>query len=111
MKNNKGFTLVELLVVIAILGILLTISAVSVQSILSDSKKKTTEIQDKLIIDAAKAYVLDNLSSCKDGCNVVILTLINGGYLDKPSDNKMLDDKIKIEKDGNSFKYTYEVIN
>ena len=43
--NMKGFTLVELLAVIVILGVLTTITTVSVTDTINKSKNKLTDIQ------------------------------------------------------------------
>ena len=47
MKRKNGFTLVELLAVIGILGILVTIAATSVVSILSNQKETLAKETEK----------------------------------------------------------------
>ena len=60
MKNNKGFTLVELLAVIIVLGIILTIVIPSAITTIDNSNRNVFATSARGLIDAAKAYVMDN---------------------------------------------------
>lgn len=54
--NNKGFTLVELLGVIVILAIIVGLGTIGVVGILSNTKEKTNDLNDRALLDAAVSY-------------------------------------------------------
>lgn len=58
--NNKGFTLIELLVTITLLAIITTISFVSINSIIEESKRSDCKNTLDGIKSAAGEYVSDN---------------------------------------------------
>ena len=60
MKKNKGFTLIELLAVIVILGILLSLSIVSVNGIRKNQEEENKENIIISILTGAKRYATDN---------------------------------------------------
>ena len=55
--NNKGFTLVELLATIAILGILSTITIVTVNSYYEKSRENAVSAFEKNITDYVESYI------------------------------------------------------
>lgn len=59
-NNKKGFTLVELLCVIVILGLLITGSVLAITKMIEHSKKKSIEVQEKLVVKACQSYVQDH---------------------------------------------------
>lgn len=59
MKDN-GFTLIELLAVIVILGILAVIFIPNAVNLLSESKIKIYSSKEKILVQAAKDYVMSN---------------------------------------------------
>lgn len=88
--NKKGFSMVELLAVITILGILSTISIVSVQRILDRAKDEYYDKQRKNLVMAAQSY-LNNYKPAQPkvlGQKVVIdlKTLQEQKYIDKVVD-------------------------
>lgn len=88
--NNKGFTLIELLVTIALLGIIISISFISINSVIEKSKKRDCEKIIDSLKSTASEYVSDKrydkefISSISDSNRSIILTsndLINKHYL------------------------------
>lgn len=77
--KNKGFTLIELLAVIVLLGVLLSITVISVNSIKKkqDEKNKLNIISG--ILTGAKEY---NVDYKIDNDGVLVDTLKNKGYTD-----------------------------
>ena len=53
--NNKGFTLVEMLATVVIVGILLSITTISIVGYINDSREKGQTIEETNIISAAQA--------------------------------------------------------
>ncbi len=108
--RNKGFTLMELLAVIIILGVLLTITILSVNSILNDSKKSLSNVQRKQIEAAAEIYHLQEGIKKNEEC-VDISDLISMGYIES---NDVIDPKTRETLPGSvnikyeSYKYSYE---
>lgn len=109
MKN--GFTLIELLGVIIILGILTTITVVSVNSIISDSKTTLNKSQIATIEKAAESYYL------KEGMNenvecVNISDLKDKGYFTGDvidlSSKEEIPGSVKISLEGNMYSFTYQ---
>jgi len=84
--NNKAFTLIELLAVIAILGIIGTIATIAINSTLNKAENDIDVIQEKMIKEAAKAYVLDNRPSKPDAVMTISKNELND-YIDDDSDN------------------------
>lgn len=58
--NNKGFTLIELLVTIALLGIIISISFISINSVIEKSKIRDCEHIIDSVRSATSEYVSDN---------------------------------------------------
>ena len=99
MKKN-GFTLVELLAVIALIAILGVVASGIMVGSLGGAKDDINKIQEKMIISAAKAYVVDN--GCSGTCTVSVSTLISEGYIDDTTDVRG-----SITVTESSGKYTY----
>ena len=89
MKNKKGFTLVELLATIVILGIISTVTIVTVTEYYQRSKEKTEDAFKKQV----EGYVYDyiTLSGSK-------LAYVNSGYTNLQKCYKDVEDEI-CEKD------------
>ena len=86
--NNKGFTLIELLATVALLAIIVTISFVSINSIIKQSKVNNCEIIVNNLKSAASEYVSDNRykndfvnSITNFKTTITADTLVNGNYL------------------------------
>ena len=88
-SNNNGFSMIELLAVIVILGIISTISIVSVSRLVERSRENYYETQQKQLILAAQSYANDNKS---------VLPKETGSfstvYLKELYDKKYITDKI-----------------
>ena len=75
--NNKGFTLVELLGVVVLLAVITTIAVPSIMSISHNIKEKMLETKLDLILEDAKLYGQDRISTIaknttkytKENCN------------------------------------------
>lgn len=111
--KRQGFTLIELLACLAVLAIL---SGIILSNVYGTSKKKKEEIttyQEKMITDAAEAYMADVIDSTNSECsntNVSVNKLISDGYLSNEYD-KFKNNKVVItctKKDSNNV-YTYEL--
>ena len=61
-KKNRGFTLIELLVVISIIGVLSSITLVSVQAVKNKAKETKSFVEVKELVKALELYKLDNNS-------------------------------------------------
>ena len=63
MKNfsftKKGFTLVELIIVVMILGILLSISIITLVNVVQSGQSKSTKIMAKKIQNAINIYITE----------------------------------------------------
>ncbi len=111
--KKQGFTLVELLACLAVLAIL---SGIVLSNVYETSKKKKEEIttyQEKMIMDAAEAYMADMIDNTNIDCtntNVLVEKLISAGYLSNEYE-KFKNHKVLItctKKDSNNV-YTYEL--
>ena len=112
--NNKGFTLIELILVITLLGIIALIAVPAITGILNDSKKEASKDQEKIIINAAKTYMVNNSTKLPtDKCYVSVAMLKNEGLLsseeitDPGNKNNKFDGYIVITFENNKYKYNY----
>lgn len=61
-RKNRGFTLIELLVVISIIGVLSSITLVSVQAVKDKAKETKNFVEVRELMKAMELYKLDNNS-------------------------------------------------
>ena len=89
--NRKGFTLIELIATIALLGVIVTISFVSINKVLETGKKNDCVALVQSIKSASKEYASDNrynrnftntISNNTKDLNVKVL--VDEHYLSKP---------------------------
>lgn len=111
MKNKKGFTLVELLAVIVVLGIILSITTVSILNLKEKQDEENIKNTISSILTAAKEYnVSENRFGVGYSNGVEVSTLKNNGYVDFDEESKykgnkiykdllMKDDTYKVYKD------------
>lgn len=116
--NKKGFTLIELLAVIIILGVLLLIAVPSVSKYITESRQKTYTTNLSRMVDAVVTEVNAYSSDYQFSSNqylvvpVVALDLEKGSNTKSPFGNyELLSTFITVRrvKDGNTYKYEYEV--
>ena len=101
--NKRGFTFVELIVVIALMGVILTISILSISSIQIAVKEKQNENLINRIKVAAQKYVSDNGIK-----RVYVDTLIKQGLLEADDiDESTGTSDIKNPVNGESYKCYY----
>ncbi len=96
LKKEGGFTLVELLAVIAILGIIVAISIPLVGNVIDDSREKTANSQNELVINAAQLYFVQNDTADE----VDVETLVSDGYLtENPKSGDYTEDAETISRE------------
>lgn len=93
---KKGFTLIELMAVIILLGIIITITSISMIAIKRNSEKKLCQEKEKYILTAAVKYGQEHLNDLnntsdthykkcpadnKNGYNIYVNELIQLGYI------------------------------
>ncbi len=86
-SNNKGFTLVELVATVVILGLVISIGAFSVTSLIKKSREKNYELLIKNINDAAELFYQE----CKYSGTGVIQCDHYYNNVDKTYDIKLND--------------------
>ena len=112
--KTLGFTLIELLATITILGIILTITIISVNGIISDSEKNLKDQQIKNIIDVTKTYYIKEGINIDNTC-INLSDLVSKGYVDEkdiidPETKEIMDGSVLITLDANQYSYKYQDI-
>lgn len=110
--KNKGFTLIELLAVIVILGILLSITTISVNSLKKKQDEKNLQNVISSILTGAKEYNAKN--RIQVGGSVNVEELKSGDYVDFDEDkySNLLEKKVtknQCEKNRLKVKYSIKV--
>ena len=110
--KNRGFTLIELLGVLIVLGILGVIALTTIDKNIKKGIYQSCLAQEKVIKEAAKAWVLDNMPTATT--NVTIATLKSGGYLEKdfksPVTNSNYNSNTKVTVTVTTQKYSYTIV-
>lgn len=115
--KNKGFTLIELLAVIVILGILLSITTVSVNSLKKKQDEKNLQNVISSILTGAKEYNAKNripVSNDGNENSISVATLKSGDYVDFDEDkySNLLKEDVKVTKnqcEENPLKVKYSI--
>ncbi len=100
---KKGFTLVELLAVLVILSVLIFITTIAVNKVVTDSKNKLNNIQKKLVLETADVVLVENMGKILsigsyDGCVYINFEdLITHGYIDREALNAFTDEELEDE--------------
>ena len=115
--KNKGFTLIELLAVIVILGILLSITTVSVNSLKRKQDEKNLQNVISSILTGAKEYNAKNripVSNNDNKNSISVADLKSGDYVDFDEDkySNLLKKDVKVTKnqcEENPLKVKYSI--
>jgi general secretion pathway protein G len=87
--RDDGFTLIELLIVIVILGILAAVVVFAVGGVTDNGETAVCETDERTLLTAVESYYTQyhsyNLPSSGASADDYEHTLINAGYLRKPS--------------------------
>lgn len=107
--KNKGFTLIELLAVIVILGILLSITTVSVNSLKKKQDEKNLQNVISSILTGAKEYNAKN--RIQVGGLVSVKNLKTGDYVDFDEDkySNLLEKNVTKNQCDNPLKVKYSI--
>ena len=110
--KNKGFTLIELLAVIVILGILLSITTVSVNSLKKKQDEKNLQNVISSILTGAKEYNAKNRIQVNG--SVSVKNLKSGDYVDFDEEkySNLLEKNVtknQCEENPLKVKYSIEV--
>ena len=112
--KNKGFTLIELLAVIVILGILLSITTISVNSLRKKQDEKNLQNVISSILTGAKEYNAKNripVSNDGNENSVLVATLKSGDYVDFDEDkySNLLKKNVTKNQCDNKLKVKYSI--
>ena len=97
-----------------VLGIILSITIISVNNVLSNSKDTLSDTQKNNVEKAAQAYYIEEGMNENKTC-VNISDLINKGYIESkkvidPKTRENLPGSVKINSENNQYSYEYQSI-
>lgn len=116
--NQKGFTLIEILAVIVVIGLILVIAIPKALEIIQESKQRAYDVQEELIMEAAKKYVNRNSYDLEWNGNIAIITLaelIADGLIKSPVKNPLTgtnfdeDATVVVFTKETNTKYSYRI--
>lgn len=115
MNSKKGFTLVELLGVIVVLSVIAVIITPIITGVLKQQRESLYNSQIKLVIDAARNYVMDNsdtLNINEYGITILTSDLYDKGYINRdvkdPRNGQAFDACVKVSWDYENEQNVYE---
>lgn len=108
---KRGFTLIELLAVLVILGIIITITFYSVDSVLDKSSESLSNTQKRQLEKAAELFYLEEGMDLNSTC-VTVSYLLGNGYIEQsdvvdPQNKENIIGYISIQNDN----YTFHRVN
>ena len=116
--NRKGFTLIELLSVIVLLGIIVSISFISITTAINKGKVNSCKNIQESIKNAVIEYVGDNRYKTLNVNNFTAKTLTDNNYLSTPIKDPFTKEeispqniKIKISLNNDKTVYKVEITN
>ena len=116
--TQKGFTLIEIIGAVTIIGILSTVSIISVTRYQERTKQQAYAAMEKSAFDAAQAYLQKEGSIFTGSKTITIETLVNKGYLqalkDPTGDSNCAGEVVVTRTKGNSqvldnYKYVVKI--
>jgi prepilin-type N-terminal cleavage/methylation domain-containing protein len=100
--NKRGFTLIELIAVIVILGVLLSITTMSVTSYLNETKEKSFESLVESVETSAQMYIADHsndfpeLNTVGSTFDIELADLVNNNYISDHVQDPRTNDSIPL---------------
>ena len=112
--NKKGFTLIELLGTLIIITLLIVLIVPKILNWFNNSNVKYRELNEGLIIEAARLYVDERPNTYDKNNNrvycITMQELIDNGYLEEENangfdKNSYMDSKVQVVGNGSFFDY------
>ena len=109
--NRNGFTLIELLAVIIIIAVIASITVISVNKTLNNSKNTLSDVQIDNIIKASQSYYLEEGLDRNVSC-INVADLISKNYIDSkqvidPKTRNPMEGSVTISSNGSKVLYDY----
>ena len=113
--KTGGFTLIELLAVLFIIAVVVSITVVSVNSVLSSSEDSISDLQKKNVEEAARVYYLKEGMNTEVTCvsveDLVDKGCIEGSEVTDPKTKEKVEGSVKITYASNQYSYKYQNVS